>query len=122
MDITKISINGTEIPKPVNFVTEREDVYAGEYTTCTGKTIADRIGWRYADAKMKWEALCQDDFNVLVNMSGESTFRFHDESNAEVTEKIFRITSVGARRRYTVFGKIWWEDVEIGVRFINVHS
>ena len=40
-----IYINGTAIPKPPEFELEREDLYAAEYTSMSGKTIADRIGF-----------------------------------------------------------------------------
>lgn len=36
MDLTKIKLNGTELMKPEAFSPKREDVYAGEYTTCLG--------------------------------------------------------------------------------------
>jgi hypothetical protein len=49
-----ITIGSSSIFKPNEMELEREDVYAGEYTTCTGRVIADLIGWRYADTEKRY--------------------------------------------------------------------
>ena len=54
-----IYLNEEALPKPTNFTPAREDVYAGEYTTCTGKMIADRIGWKFSEIDLQWDALKQ---------------------------------------------------------------
>ena len=42
-----ITIDGSRIYKPREFAPQIEDLYAGEYTTCTGKIVGDRIGWKW---------------------------------------------------------------------------
>lgn len=117
-----IKINGIQIPRPPEFSPKREDVYASEITTCTGKIIADRIGWKYADLELKWNALLQSDVDTLVNMSGISNITFDDADGIEHTEEIITTSKVWMRHRFTKKGLPVWKDVGVGVRFINVHK
>ena len=117
-----IEINGVQIPRPPDFSVQREDVYAQEITTCTGKIIADRIGWKYSDTELSWEALCQEYVDTLVNMSGVNTLKFDDADGTEHTENAIVLSKVWMRHRYTWRGKTIWKDVRVEVRFINVHN
>lgn len=96
MELTKIKLNGTELMKPETFMPKREDVYAGEYTTCLGEIIADRIGWKYSDLTLQWDALPQDMVSVLVNMQGGCTLEFDDVDGSH-TENIIRSSTVQLR-------------------------
>ena len=116
MELTKIKLNGTELMKPETFMPKREDVYAGEYTTCLGEIIADRIGWKYSDLTLQWDALPQDMVSVLVNMQGVCTLEFVSH-----TENIIRSSTVQLRHRHTIQGVTWWKNVQTEVKFINVH-
>lgn len=120
MELTKIKLNGTELMKPETFMPKREDVYAGEYTTCLGETIADRIGWKYSDLTLQWDALPQDMVSVLVNMQGVCTLEFDDVDGSH-TENIIRSSTVQLRHRHTIQGVTWWKNVQTEVKFINVH-
>lgn len=117
-----IEINGTKIIRPNDFTLKREDVYAGEYTTCTGKVIADRIGWRYAESEMKWGTLPQEQLEVLLAMSSACTLTFTD-ADGEHTETVVPTTRVlvSTRSRDTA-GRPLWSGVTLGVKFINVHN
>ena len=117
-----ITINGTDIQRPPEFAPQREDAYAGEYATCTGKLIADRIGWRFADMTLSWPALPQSAVDVLAAMSGEATLVFDDLDGTTRTETVIRTSAVGLRHRHTIRGSTYWKNVEVEVRFINVHS
>lgn len=117
-----IYINGTAIPKPPEFELEREDIYAAEYTSMSGKTIADRIGWKYSDTDLKWDALSQADLTVLINISGSFTLGFHDESNTYVEETCIKLSSVSMPYRYQNRGSYWWKEPSVKVRFINAHN
>ena len=94
-DITKIKITagGKEytIRKPPEFEPKREDVYGAEYTTCTGKYIADRIGWKYSDMSLTWDALPQSEVEALIAMTGECTFTFDDPAAEEQTESVIEV-------------------------------
>lgn len=116
-----IYINGSALPKPVNFMPAREDVYAGEYTTMTGKTIADRIGWKYSDIDLQWDALKQSDINKLIGLTNTATLKF-DDVDGEHTESVIRTSAVSLRNRNTVDGVVWWRDVSVNLKFINTHN
>lgn len=120
--IEYIYIDGEAIPKPPEMTIGREDVYAGEYTTCTGAVIADRIGWKYSDLTLKWDALQQSYIEILTGMSGEHTLQFDDPDGDEIEEPIMRSSAVYLRHRRTMRGEVWWRNVEVTVRFIDVHN
>ena len=119
-----ITINGTQINKPPKFAPARVDVYKGEYTTCTGKTIADRVGWKYEDMTLEWDALPQNMVDALIAMDagGVSTITFDSPSGATVTENIIRASAVAVRYRQTVGGVTYWKDVKLSIRFIDAHT
>lgn len=117
-----IKINGTEFIRPNDFQLNREDVYAGEYTTCTGKLIADRIGWRYADMDMSWDHLPQEMLDVLLALRGAATIVFSD-ADGQHTENVMLTSRVVVATRITDrFGRKVWKDVSMGVRFTDVHT
>lgn len=117
-----IQINGSEIFRPSDFELERTDVYSGEYTTCTGAVIADRIGWKYADLELKYDTLPDDQMNVLLGMTGASTLTFTD-SDGEHSETVIRMGFTHTPTRMTAYdGSVLWKDVGVQLRFINVHN
>lgn len=117
-----IQIGSSSILKPNELEFEREDVYAGEYTTCTGHVIADLIGWRYADTELTWDSLPDEQLAILTGLSGKTTITFAD-SDGTHTEDIIRLGYVNAPTRYTGYdGKKVWSNVQMKVRFINVHN
>lgn len=109
------------VRKPADFAPQREDVYAGEYTTCTGAIKADRIGWKYADLTLSWDALPQDDVDILLGITSGNTLTWDDIDGTTITENIIRTSVVGLKHRNTVRGTTWWRDVTMEVRFIDVH-
>ena len=121
MDLTKIKINGVELNRPPEFAPAREDVYAGEYTTCRGELIADRIGWKYSNLTLQWDALPQEMVQVLVEMEGVCTLAFDDADGESHVENIIRSSTVHLRNRNTIGGVTWWRNVQTEVRFLNVH-
>ena len=117
-----ITINGNQILRPPTFAPQIEDIYAGEYTTCTGKTVGDVVGWKYSDATLTWDALPQSSVDVLVAMSGENTLSFVNPSGMITTETVIRDSVVQLQNRNTVRGEVWWKNVSVQIRFINAHS
>lgn len=123
MIYSTIKINGTEILRPNDFSPQREDIYAAEITTCTGKTIADLIGWKYSDMELSWDTLPQEQLEVLLSMSGESTIIFTDADGESHTESIVRNSAVSTSTRATdVSGNPVWKDVKVEVKFLNAHN
>lgn len=110
------------IPRPEEFKPKIEDVYAAEITTCTGKTIADKIGWKFADLSLEWGGLPQDQLAVLANMPQQATMTFKAEDGKTYTEDIIRTSVAGAEHRWTDNGVVWWLSVALEVKFINVHN
>lgn len=131
-DITKIKISAGgkdyTIRKPPEFEPKREDVYGAEYTTCTGKYIADRIGWKYSDMSLSWDALPQSEVEALIAMTGECTLSFDDPAADEQTESVIRSSVVYLRHRYSRYNaatgqnETWWQSVQCDIKFLNTHS
>ena len=117
-----ITINGNQILRPPTFAPQIEDIYAGEYTTCTGKTVGDVVGWKYSDATLTWDALPQSSVDVLVAMSGENTLAFVNPSGMITTETVIRDSVVQLQNRNTIRGEVWWKNVSVQIRFINAHN
>lgn len=117
-----IKINGNNILRPNAFTLQREDVAAAEYTTCTGKIVADRIGWKYSDMTMQWDTLPNAQMLILIAMSGESTIIF-DDADGSHTEQIERSKNSNTATRFiNNDGTVVWKSVSLDVRFINVHN
>lgn len=117
----KVGLTTTDIRKPENFMPEHEDVYAGEYTTCTGAIIADRIGWKFADMTLEWGALPQSAVDVLVGLSGTFKLKFDDMDGTYYEETAIRDSIISLRNRNTINGVTYWKNVSLKVRFIDVH-
>lgn len=119
MTIQQTSFN---IPRPANFNVQREDIYAGEYITCTGATKADRIGWKYSDLDLEWDALEQGYVEALIALTGQATLIFDDPEHDTIEESIVRSSAVATRHRSTLNGVYWWTDVKCSIRFIDAHN
>lgn len=117
-----ITINGNQILRPPAFAPQIEDIYAGEYTTCTGKTVGDVVGWKYSDATLTWDALPQSSVDVLIAMSGENTLTFVSPSGTTTTETVIRDSVVQLQNRNTIRGEVWWKNVSVQIRFIDAHN
>lgn len=115
-----IAIDGVQITRPPELTPQIEDVYAGQYTTCTGKIIADKIGWKYSDMTLEWDALPQSEVNILVGMNDVCALTFEGMAG-ETTENVIRTSAVSFQHRRTVRGETWWRNVSVEVKFINVH-
>ncbi|MCH4007720.1 MAG: hypothetical protein LKE59_11990 [Eubacterium sp.] len=123
MIYSTIQINGKEILRPNDFSPQREDIYVAEITTCTGDTIADRIGWRYSDMSLEWDTLPQAQLEILLSMSGESTITFMGADGTSHTESIVRTSAISTASRATSSdGNPVWSDVKVEVRFLNAHN
>ena len=118
-----IKVGGTTIYRGNEFTLQREYVYAGEYETCTGKRIADLVGWRYADTTITWDALPQAQFNVILGLTGQKSFMFSDETGTDVTETVRPqvITSQATRFTNPYDGSVVWKNIELQIRFIDTH-
>ena len=122
-----IQLNGVELFRPNDFAPKREDIYGAEITTCSGKVIADRVGWRYADMTLNWDTLpqaqkaastqkAQDYYSA--SRGGVTT----DADGVSHTEQVIPTSRVWVATRFTgLDGNPCWKDVSMGVRFVNAH-
>ena len=119
-----IKINNQEVFRPNKFTLQREDIYAAEIETCTGKRIADLIGWRYANLSLSWDTIPDAQLKTLLDMfdRNKSTIEFVDESGTSVTEEvILRNTSATITRHTGEDGEVLWSGISAEVQFINSH-
>lgn len=119
-----ITINGTEIYRGNAFTLEREYIYAGEVTTCTGKFCADVVGWKYSDLSISWDNLPQDQLQAILSLSGQAVdMTFSNEENQTVTESVIPTsTSAQVTRLTDEQGNVAWSGIGLKIRFINAHN
>lgn len=117
-----IRINNTEILMPNDFTVTRSPIYEGEYTSCTGKTFADLVGWKYADMTLEWDYLPDSMLQSVIALSGENTITFEDADGTH-TETFIPTSSVTIRGRQTLDdGGVLWHDVRLAISFIGAHQ
>lgn len=119
-----ITIDGTEIYRGNAFTLEREYIYAGEVTTCTGKFCADVVGWKYSDLSISWDNLPQDQLQAILSLSGQAVdMTFSNEENQTVTESVIPTsTSAQVTRLTDEQGNVAWSGIGLKIRFINAHN
>lgn len=120
-----IKLDGTDIYRGNDFTLEREYIYAGEYETCTGKRIADVVGWRYADLTIEWDTLPQDMLTVVLGLTGLAVnFRFSNELGSTVTERVIPQVATSQATRFTnpYDGSVMWKNVQLQLKFVNAHN
>lgn len=121
-NLNTITINNVEIFRPNDFTPEREDVYAGEYTTCTGKTVADRIGWKFSDMTLEWEMLTADMMSTITSLPGSFDITFTD-SDGSHTETVIKTGFANTATRLTDnFNNVIWKNVKLNISFIDAHN
>jgi len=119
-----ITIDGTEVYRGNDFTLQRENIYAGEIETCTGKRCADLVGWRYADLTVSWDTLPQDQLLSILGLSGEAVaMTFESETGDVVTEQVIPTAITSTATRYTLpDGSALWQGISLGIRFIEAHN
>ena len=118
-----ITIDGKSYYRPNGFTPAREYVYAGEITTCTGKTIADLVGWKYSDIELDWDAIPQAQLENLLALNGtEVTMTFTDVDGTTASESVIPATHSMTATRYLNGSTPIWKDIKTTLRFINVHN
>ena len=117
-----IKVNNVDIFRPNDFTIEREDVYAGEYTSCTGKVIADRVGWKFSDATLEWDMLPDDMMSTITSLPASFDITFTD-SDGSHTETVIKTGFANTATRFTNnLGNVIWKDVKLGITFIDAHN
>lgn len=110
------------LKRPNDLELIREDIYAGEYTTCTGAIKADRIGWKYSDLDLAFDELTTDELNVISGMYGAVTFYFDDSDGAHA-ERVIKTGFTNTPTRLTLEnGSVIWKNSGVSLRFIDAHN
>lgn len=120
-----ISIDSEIIYQGNDFTLQREYIYAGEYETCTGKRVADLVGWRYADLTIQWDTLPEEMLGYVMGLTGEAVdFTFTDELGESITESVIPtvISSQATRLTNPYDRSAIWRNVSLQLRFINAHN
>lgn len=120
-----ISIDSEIIYQGNDFTLQREYIYAGEYETCTGKRVADLVGWRYADLTIQWDTLPEEMLGYVMGLTGEAVdFTFTDELGNSITESVIPtvISSQATRLTNPYDSSAIWRNVSLQLRFINAHN
>lgn len=118
-----ITIDGKTYYRANEFTPAREYVYAGEIVTCTGKTIADLVGWKYSDLSLEWDSLPQEQLENLLALNGtEVTMTFTDVDGHTASEQVIPLTHSMTATRFYNGGNPVWKDVSTNLRFLNVHN
>ena len=121
-NLNTITINNVEIFRPNDFTPEREDVYAGEYTTCTGKTVADRIGWKFSDMSLEWDMLTADMMSTITSLPGSFDITFTDSDGSHTATVIKTGFANTATRLTDNFNNVIWKNVKLNISFIDAHN
>lgn len=117
-----ITLDGHTYKRPSDFVIQREDIYAGEYTTCVGSTKADRVGWKYSDMTLVFDELTPTELGYLLSISGSVTFTFTDADGSH-SENVICTGIMNTPTRFTLpSSQIVWKNCEVGLRFIDAHN
>ena len=118
-----ISFGADEIYRGNDFTLSREYIYAGEYTTCTGKRCGDLVGWRYADLTISWDNLPQTQLDVILSLTGQEVeMTFDNERNESVKEKVIpRVIASSASSLTDPHGDPAWVDVSLELTFTEAH-
>lgn len=119
-----ITLNGEEIFRGNEFNLSREWIYAGEYTTCTGKMVGDIVGWRYADLSLTWDNLPQSQLQKVIGLNGSAVaMTFSNEFNETVTEMVIpTVTTAQVTRLTDPQGNVAWSGIGLTLKFINAHN
>ena len=119
-----ITLNGEEIFRGNEFNLSREWIYAGEYTTCTGKRVGDIVGWRYADLSLTWDNLPQSQLQKVIGLNGSAVaMTFSNEFNENVTEMVIpTVTTAQVTRLTDPQGNDAWSGIGLTLKFINAHN
>lgn len=117
------TINNKQIYRSNEFTPQRQMILAEEYTSMSGKTIGDLVGWKYDDVTLQWDTLPQA---MLLNLieaqkQGEVTFIFDDVEGQHQENVILSVNTSKATRFTGIDGLALWSDIEVEVRFLNAH-
>lgn len=118
----EIKINDKKFYRPNDFTPARENVYSGEYVSCSGTTYADYLGWKFSDMTLAWDTLPYAQRQLLLSFSGPATLSFWDADGTYYTESVIITNHTQtATKLKDPQGYDLWQGIELGVRFIGIH-
>lgn len=117
-----IKINGYEFPRPNNVTYGREDIYGGQYTTCTGAIRADYIGARYSDITLEFDTLTDDLLTQLSSITGTTTIAFDDHDGTHTLSVIRKGFSNMPTRHTLPQGGALWKNIKVSFAFVSANT
>lgn len=125
-DIGKVKVTSVEpyieLKRPNDFTIEKENVYAGEYTTGNGSLRADLVGWKYSDTVLTFDELTTDEVTILSDMRGEAVLYFTDSEGDHAEDVLVQGFGNTATRLTLPSGQSIWKNVKLTLRFINAYD
>lgn len=116
-----IKLDNKTFLRPSDFTPARETVLAGEYTSCTGKTIGDIVGWKFSDISLEWDMLPEVQMLQLVQLPQVFDFEFEDKDGVHV-EQVVKRGHANTATRFTDNGNAIWKNVQISLSFVFTHN
>lgn len=119
-----LNIDGYRIPYPNGFTIEKQLRKAAAYTTMNGTEIADVVGWKYADAQLKWDTLLDADLRNLLLATASSVIEltFEGLDGETVTEQAIVESCVNTKTRFRDSNnRIVWKDITVSLSFPKSH-
>lgn len=113
-------INGTKIVEPIQLEMARTDNIVSMVTTQTGRIIADKRGWKYADTVLRWGTIPEPQLQYLLPL-GEFDLTF-DDIDGEKTIKAIRRQFTGQKQRFLKDGQVFYANFGMEVIFPDVYN
>ena len=114
-----------DLPYPKKFEMQKTPFIVSEFTTMTGQTYADVIGWKWADTTIEWGALYPHKLENLVwvinyalsHTDGDFRLTFKDNNNQDVTVKAI-IRNFKKAKTLVKYGDHYvWDGVSLELSF-----
>lgn len=113
-------INETRIVEPIQIQIARVDNIVSLIRTQSGRTIADKRGWKYQDTVFYWGTIPEDQLQFLLPLN-EFTITF-DDISGEVTANAIRKKFVGQKQRFLKDGQVFYANFGLEVIFTDVYN
>lgn len=113
-----IKINGLTLPYGNDFTLQKSPNIVSEISTMSGDTISDVNGWKYADTKLQWDTLIENDLNNLLSVLTQPTgvLEFVDIDGEHTLDIIIK-SRVNAKSRFHRNGQILWKNISLDISF-----
>lgn len=113
-------INGNQMVEPIQLQITRVDNIVSMLATQSGRVIADKRGWKYADTVLSWGTIPETQLLYILGLS-EFDLTF-DDIDGEKTVKAIRRGFTGQKQRFTKDGAVFYANFGLEVIFPDVYN